>query len=490
MLKVYTYIIVFYLTSLLNLTANCQNKIGIGSGERDIAYSMCEYNDNYFIVGTTCDNYKSPANYYVLQLFKNGGIKNEYVFGEPHQDIGKDIIVNDDGIYVLGKTWDGGYVNNDMLLSKLNFSGDRQWKKYYGGDRNNLGHKMTELADGNFAMVGFNQTVESFGNVYIVKVNDIGEIIWANNFGDSYIDHGFDVTEDSNGNIYIAGTYGGFYSPTSNDYKNPDADIFIIKTNASGEKIWSKRFGGSSHDWAKSIITSPDGGLIICGSSQSEGLGSFDAFLMKIDEDGNEVWFKTYGGPEFEYGEQVQFSSDNSLYMIGTSASFSGDYSTDHYLVKTDINGNEIWSQNYGSTESDYSSSLICTADSGCVFTGWTKNGQIGKEDIVFYKISKNGDQEIISLVPQVNDSIEQILIYPNPLHDRLFVEIKTDSLDKFSFHLFSMEGKVVYSGNINPNSKSEHHPSIANGTYIFTVTQNDQLVQKGKLIVNSVFQP
>ena len=490
MSKVTNSIIVILLFLLPAHLVSGQSKIGIGNSDEDIAYSMFEYDNTYFIVGTTCADNKTPAKYYVLQLYQNGGIKNEFVFGELHRDVGKDIIVNDNGIYVLGKTWDGGYTNNDMLLSKLNFKGERQWKKYYGGHHNDLGHKMTQLADGSFVMVGFNRSVDDFGNVYLVKADENGELIWENNFGDSYVDHGFDVVEDSEGNLLIAGTYGGFYNPTSTHYKNTDADIYVIKTNANGEEIWSKRYGGAGHDWAKNIINAPDGGFIICGSSQSEGSGSFDAFLMKIDDNGNEIWFKTYGGPEFEYGEQVQLSFDNCLYMISTSASFSGDYSTDHYLVKTDINGNEIWSQSYGSTESDYSSSLICTADSGCVFTGWTKNGQIGKEDIVFYKIAKNSDQEILSLVPQVNDSIEQILIYPNPIHDRLFVEIKTDSSDTFSLHLFSMKGNEVYSGNIHPNSKSEHYPSISNGAYIFTITQNSQLVQKGKLIVNSDFQP
>ncbi|WP_167609835.1 T9SS type A sorting domain-containing protein [Maribellus sediminis] len=467
-----------------------QDKIGIGSNEEDIAYSMCEYNNNYFIVGTTCESKTSPANYYVLQLYKNGSIKNEFVFGESHRDVGKDIIVNNNGIYVLGKTWDGGYPNNDMLLSKLNFDGDRQWKSYFGGHHNDLGHSMIQLSDGNFALVGFNRSVDDFGNVYLVKADENGTLIWENNFGDNFVDHGFDVVEDAHGNLYVAGTYGGFYNPTSTHYKNPDADIFIVKTNADGEEIWSKRFGGAGHDWAKSIIASPDGGFFVCGSSQSDGAGSFDVFLMKIDDDGNELWFKTYGGVEFEYGEQVQLSNDNHLYLIGTSASFSNDYTTDHYLVKTDLNGNIIWSKNYGSTESDYSSSLICTEDSGCVFAGWTRKGQIGKEDIVFYKISKNGEQDLLSIIPQINDSVEQILIYPNPVNDRFFVEVKSDSQSSFKIQLYNLNGAKVYSGDVLPNSKTVHKPIISSGTYIYTISQNSQIVYKGKLTVAAGFQP
>ncbi len=102
-----------------------------GTPEKDIANSITQYNDSYYIVGTTRKTAKSPADYYVLQLNKNGSLKNEFVFGEIHSDNGNDIIVDEDGIFVLGKTWTGGYPNNDMLLSKLDFNGNRIWKKYW-----------------------------------------------------------------------------------------------------------------------------------------------------------------------------------------------------------------------------------------------------------------------------------------------------------------------------------------------------------------------
>lgn len=490
MSKLYINIITIPILVILSFIGSGQSNIGIGSQEEDIAYSMCEYNNNFFIVGTTRANQNSPTNYYVLQLYKNGSIKNEFVFGDTHRDTGKDIIVDEAGIYVLGKTWDGGYPNNDMILNKLSFDGERKWKKYFGGHHNDLGHKMIKTSDGSFVMVGFNRSVDDFGNVFLVKANKDGELIWENNFGDSYVDHGFDVVETADGNFIIAGTYGGFYNPTSTDYKNPDADIFLIKTNANGEEIWNKKYGGSGHDWAQNIIESPDGGYLVCGSSQSEGAGSFDAFLMKIDEDGNELWFKTYGGKEFEYGKQVELAADNSLYILCTSASFSNDYSTDHYLIKTDLNGGIIWDQNFGGTDFDYSSALICTEDSGCVFTGYTRNGKEGKEDIVFYKISRTGKEDIISLVPQINDSIEQILIYPNPVSTSFYVEIKSESLSSFGIQLYSINGREVYSNRISSNIKSRHSPKVSNGTYIYTITQNNQTIFKGKMIIASDFQP
>ncbi len=473
----------FILLTALNLLG--QN-VYYGSPEEDIAHSIYRYENNFYIVGTTCETDKSPSNYYVLQLFNNGSKKSEFVFGEIHRDVGKDIIVNADGIYVFGKTWDGGFPNNDMVLSKLNFNGQREWKKYYGGHHNDLGHRFIQAKDGGFVMVGHNRSVDDFGDVYVVKADKNGELIWENHFGEQFVDHGFDVVENEDGDFIVAGTIGGFFNPTSSDYYNSNADIFIIKVNAAGEEIWTKTLGGEQHDWAKGIIAAPDGGYFICGSTQSEGAGSFDMFLIKIDEDGNQLWLKTFGGPEFEYGEQVKLSEDNNLFLLGTSASYSADYKTDHLLVKTDLDGNLIWSNNYGGTNSDYSSALVCTEDSGCVFTGWTLNGDFGGKDIVFIKILKDGTQDYLSLLPQINDSIEQIFVYPNPARNRFIVKIDTRVTDQFYIDLYNVNGVPVYKKEISPNVESVHYLNVASGVYFYTIRNNTEVLYKGRIMVNS----
>ncbi|MEE4286168.1 MAG: T9SS type A sorting domain-containing protein [Mariniphaga sp.] len=462
---------IFWVTTRQMIYA--QEMLFHGTPEKDIANSITQYNDSYYIVGTTRKTAKSPADYYVLQLNKNGSLKNEFVFGEIHSDNGNDIIVDEDGIFVLGKTWTGGYPNNDMLLSKLDFNGNRIWKKYYGGERNDLGHKFIKTRNGDFVMAGFNRTVDDFGDVYLVRTDKNGEIIWENHFGERYIDHGFSVVENEAGELVIAGTKGGFYNPTSTDYLNSDAEIFIIKTDAAGQEIWQKTYGGTSHDWAKAIIQAPGGGYFVCGSTQSTGAGSFDVFLMKLDEDGNQLWLKTYGGTDWEYGESVQLSDDNHLFLLATSASYSGNFKPDHLLIKTDLEGEIIWSNTFGSEDSDYSSALVCTPDSGCAFTGWSNPGTIGKEDIVFYKISKNGEPQTISYFEPVNDSIEQIQIFPNPAKDSFSVKIETKVSSNFELKLYDLNGALVYENTVEPNALKSFSGNLPSGTYILQLRNN-----------------
>lgn len=477
-----TFILPFIVfATILNIPA--QERSVFGTAQEDVANSLVQFESNFYIVGTTRLDDKSSTDYYVLQLNKYGELKNEFVFGWQHYDIGKDIIVDENGIYVLGQTWDGGYGNNDMFLHKLNFEGDKKWSKFYGGPNNELGHKFIKTIDGGFAMVGHNRSLDDFGDAYLVKSNQDGEIVWENHFGGRYVDHGFDLIENQLGEFVLVGTLGGFFVANCCDFQNPDADIFIVKTNSLGEKIWEKTYGGSGHDWAKKVILAPDGGYFVCGSTQSQGAGSFDFFLMKIDEEGNEMWFKTYGGSDFDYGESIGINKEQNIFILGSSASFSNNFKPDHYLVKTNLDGEIIWSKTYGGEDSDYSSTLVCTNDSGCVFTGWTYGGGLGNKDIVFYRISKDGDPLVVSVLPPINDSIEQISVFPNPVRNNFTVLIDTKVTSGFQIQVFNTLGQKVYEQNVEPNINSLHQPQLPGGIYLYTIQNKNNVVFKGKLV-------
>lgn len=460
-----------------------QNVVYHGSAEEDIAKSIVQFNEYFFISGTTRKDSKSSTNYYVLQLYPNGSLKKEFEFGNPHYDTGFDILADENGIYVLGQSWDGGYGNNDMFLHKLDFTGDRIWSRFYGGDHNEIGHRFIKTRDGGFALAGHNRSLNDFGDMYLVKTDIDGEMLWENHFGERYVDHAFNLVENKTGEIVLVGTWGGFFVANCCDFQNPDADIFVVKTNDKGQKIWEKRYGGPAHDWAKDIIAAPNGGYLICGSTQSQGAGSFDVFLMKIDEDGNELWFKTYGGIDFDYGESMGISEDQNLFLLASSASFSENSKPDHYLIKTDLEGNVIWEKTFGNEGSDYSSGLVCTNDSGCVFTGTTSDGTIGNKDIVFYKIAKTGEALLVSAIPPVSDSIEQILVFPNPVTNNFTVFIDTKVSSDFQIRLYNLTGQLVYTKNIEPNLKTIHQPRLSRGLYLYTIHNKNELVFNGKLI-------
>lgn len=473
------------LISGITMPLSGQNQIFIGSEQEDIAHSLKMFEGKYYIVGTTRKNAKSAKDYFLIQLRSNGSIERRYIFGFPRHDIGNQVIVDNEGIFIFGNAYDWGYSNVDMHLFKINNSEEPEWEQFYGTQYQDMGLNAIRTQDGGFALIGNSNTQSDGGDFYFVKTDKKGNVQWEKLFGPRFVDYGFSLIETNNGNFVLAGTENGFYNPTQTDFVTHDADALLIKTNNAGEQIWYKTFGGNSHDWVKDIIEAPDGGYLVCGSTQSFGAGSFDVLLMKIDEDGNELWKKTFGGPEFEYGEKICLSDDGNLYLTATSASFSDNKKPNHLIIKTDLSGNEIWSKVLGTDDSDYSSGIVATPDSGLVFTGWTKNGEHGKTDIIFYKLSKNGETQVISgLTP--TDSVTSMVVFPNPAKDKFTVEIISAFQDEFNFDLFDINGKIIRSKKIKSNQKYQIEVHLKSGIYFYRAGNNSETIHIGKIAIQN----
>lgn len=464
---------------------NAQEKIVIGTPQEDIAHSLKMFQGKYYIVGTTRRDETSAKDYYVIQLRSNGSVEKRFSYGFLHHDVGSQIIVDEHGIFILGSAYDWGFSNVDMHLFKLNETGLPDWEQFYGTQYQDMGFNAIRTNDGGFALLGYSNSQIDGGDLYFVKTDNTGQLEWEKLFGPKYVDYGFSLVENDDEEFILAGTENGFYNPTQTDFVTHDADILIVKTNNLGNEIWYKTFGGNGHDWAKDIIVCPEGGYFICGSTQSFGEGSFDVFLMKIDENGDEIWMKTFGGSEYDYGEKLQIAADGNIYISGTSASYSTNLKPDHFIIKADKNGEKIWTKILGTDGSDYTSGLVATPDSGLVFTGWTNDGEFGKNDIIFYKLSKNGDIQIISSLSP-NDSVTSVLVYPNPAKQQFVVDVISPTQEKLDFLLFDVNGKRVMRKRVNANSKTELRTWVKSGVYYYRLINDSEVVHVGKLIIQN----
>jgi hypothetical protein len=169
--------------------------------------------------------------------------------------------------------------------------------------------------------------------------------------------------------------------------------IFLIFCSISfGQINFYKTYSGSGYDKAEGIAQLEDSSYIITGSSSSWS-GNSDAFLLHLDSLGNYLWSRNFGGQESDCGKRVLYNSDLGFYVAGYSNSYNSSGDFDAYLLKTDLNGNDLWHKTYGkSTSWERINDAVMTLDSGIIMVGETVNMSNDNSDVYIIRTTKDGD--------------------------------------------------------------------------------------------------
>ncbi|MBC8277254.1 MAG: hypothetical protein H8E46_03420, partial [FCB group bacterium] len=160
------------------------------------------------------------------------------------------------------------------------------------------------------------------------------------------------------------------------------------------DTMWTKTFGGSTEDYGECVQQTTDGGYIITGYTNSFGAGGRDVYLIKTDTNGDELWTQTLGGSNNDWSYSVQQTTDGGYIIAGQTSSYgvgAGTYNV--YLVKTDMNGNESWHQTYGGSNNDVGYSVQQTTDGGYIIGGYTESYGAGSFDVYLIKTDAMGDE-------------------------------------------------------------------------------------------------
>ena len=163
--------------------------------------------------------------------------------------------------------------------------------------------------------------------------------LWTIMFGGIGNEYGSSVQQTIDGGYIVVGNKYSFGSGYP--------DVWLIKTNDLGDTLWTKTFGGSDHDEGCSVQQTTDGGYIIVGTTKSFGASGFDIWLIKTDFSGDTLWTKTIGGPSSDFGYSVQQTLDTGYIISGTTYSF-GAGRWDIWLIKTDALGDTLWTKTFG----------------------------------------------------------------------------------------------------------------------------------------------
>jgi arginine repressor len=225
-------------------------------------------------------------------------------------------------------------------------------------------------------------------------------VAFAKTYGGTGNDRASYVLQTSDGGYIVVGDTGSLGADS--------VDIFLVKTDANGNIIWAKTYGGIVDEYAHSVLQTSDGGYIVAGETHSFGAGWHDVLLIKTDANGNVIWAKTYGGTSWDVARSVQQTSDGGYIVAGYTDSF-GAGGPDFFLIKIDANGNISWAKTYGGTYSDWARSVQQTSDGGYIVAGFTGSFGAGGVDIFLVKTNARGNIGSCSIVqdakPIVNNA-------------------------------------------------------------------------------------
>ncbi len=260
------------------------------------------------------------------------------------------------------------YVTTGVCVVKIDASGQKVWEKVLVEDCGGVGDAL-QTADGGLiiglsAKPSGSPTDQLLRNMAVIKIDSSGGKVWEKTFGGEKDDYITSMEMTGNGGCLVAGSSNSFSS-------KGDYDLYLVRLNASGEKIWEHTYGGENDDAGQLVRIGDDGGYFIAGNTFSKTSGSVeDVHIVKTDADGNKVWEKTFGGKGADTIVAAQRTSDGGLVMAGTTGSFPGWESI--YLIKVDASGNNSWEKTFGRDGDfhDYGISVRETTDGGFIILG------------------------------------------------------------------------------------------------------------------------
>lgn len=292
----------------------------------------------------------------------------------------KSFITGSNGAPSVKQTNDGGYIITGDNLIRTDENGDTLWSRnFYFGTSSSA----QQTFDGGYAIAGYTYNFGA-GNTdyYLTRTDSTGNILWSKAYGSPSYDEAYAMQQTSDSGFIIAGNTFGLGSGAW--------DIYVIRTDANGNTLWTKVIGGGGEEKAASIQQTYDGGFIVAGYTTSFGSAGPDAFVIKTDANGNITWSKTYNGPGGEFISSIRQTNDTGYIFTGHAVNFLTT-GQDLFLIKTDVAGSILWSRFFTSSY-NFGNSVEQTSDGGYIIAGNSFVSTVNGQDLSLIKTSGNGD--------------------------------------------------------------------------------------------------
>jgi len=384
----------FLLTSFTFL--NAQWAKVYGGSAKDRAFSIIQTRDGGFVVAGFTESFGAgDRDLWVFRLDSEGNIVWQRTYGGWGNDHAHNIQeTNDGGYIVVGCTCSYGSGYNDVWVLKLAANGDVEWQRAYGGNSYDYGYFIRQISDGGFIVAGgtFISTEDQFYNGWILKLKSDGDIEWQRAYGGLWNDFIRNVLPTADGGYIALG------QTNARSYGSDNYDIWVLKLTSTGDIEWQRRYGGSGYENPWMIQCTSDNGYMVAGYTNSFGVGGYDAWIIKLDSSGNIEWHNAYGGWDGDFAHSIQETAEGDYIVSGCTFSF-GNGGREAWIMKLnkdgDLNGAGPyvgWQRTYGGVAYDCAHIIHETNDGSYIVAGFTESFGAGDLDVFVLKLEANGD--------------------------------------------------------------------------------------------------
>jgi len=380
----------------------------------DGANSIQQTNDGGYIVAGYLGS--TGKDFWILKLSSSGRIEWQKAYGGNGPDMALSIQQTSDGGYIVA-----GYISphtlaeRDIWVLKLDFAGNIEWQRAYGGSSVDWATSIRQTSDGGYIVAGVTQ---SFGagdyDYWILKLGTTGDIEWQRSYGDSGFDRPNMIRQTSDGGYIVAGYTTSYAS-----------DIWLLKLSSNGDIEWQRAYGDEGSEWTDSIQQTSDGGYIVAGYASFFDYDTGDIWVLKLSSNGDIEWQRVYRGNSSDGAHSVQQTSDGGYIVTGFTESF-GAGRRDVWVLKLTSSGNIEWEQAYGDRYDDWAHFIQQTSDGGYIIAGKTNSLlNAGGGDYLIIKLDSGGT---IEKVPElIHSSAAEVFDSYTIPQDTFITPLETD---------------------------------------------------------------
>lgn len=368
-----------------------------GDTDRETAASIVALPDGgYVFVGTATNTTTTEKQILLRKTDRVGNPKWRRVLSVGTE--GRDLqLVANEGFVVAGKITDT-LGRTDMYVAKLNTDGQLLWEQNYGGVLDDEAYSIRQTAEGGFVLTGFRQTEMEGEELVLLKINRSGDIEWQTTYGGTQNERGQAVITTRDGGYAVTGFTESFGAGNQ--------DLLLIKTDALGNEQWVKTFGNRNQQVGYSLVQHPSGTLVVAGSSEFSAYYPADLYLMGIDESGTELWSNSYGGDARVTGFSIDTVGSDGYIVAGSRATFFGAYPNDFYLFRIDTLGAKLWDRSFPNEFAATAQAVATTTDGGYIIAGRAQQTEANEtQDAQLIKTDANGRVDTTFQAQIVNNS-------------------------------------------------------------------------------------